>query len=373
MHLTVCLNASGYHAAGWRLSGPAELKSQFKSQSLNAASFRALVALAERAGFAAALFGLSFQGEQVRATGRVPCVAPDALPLVAALIAATRAIGLGATYRLDRAEPFNVARALATLDRHARGRTAGIVAREHLADTDRAAECIEVARKLWDSWEDEAFAVDKPRGLVADSSKVHRIDHAGAHFSVRGPLNVPRPTQGHPVLVMTDPGDREGRELAAVVADVILINCADTASARTACDEIRASAAAASRGPLSLRVLPNVFAVLGANDAEAEARRAELHDAIEPDLARALAESGRRETLGALSFVGTPERLADQLADWHAETACDGFNILPSTLPHDLRLIADRATPELRHAGAAGATLCGRLGLAHPRSRYAPA
>ena len=351
MHLTVCINGRGFHPGGWRAGTLAD--------DLDHARLRELTALAEWGGFAAAFFGVpSFE----RA---VPLAQPDALPLVASLIAHTTAIGLGAAYRLDRAEPFNIARSLATLDRLALGRTAWII---ELAPADRAnrareAECIEVARKLWDSWEDDAFVVDKVRGLVADPHKVHRIDHAGTYFSVRGPLNGPRPTQGYPVTVLIDPDDEDGRTLAAGVADLLLVAGSDAAVARDVRRLVRSLAAAAGRDPDELKVLMNVMPVLAPTEVGAW------------EVATGLGESTIASRL--LTFVGPPERLAEQLADLHGRGCCDGFNIIPARLPDDLRLLVERTLPALRQNGRMpphrdGGTLRDRLGLIHPRSRYAP-
>ena len=352
MHLTVCINGRGFHPGGWRTGSVAD--------DLDHARLCELTALAERGGFAAALFGLpSFDDA-------VPLAQPDALPLVASLIAHTSNIGLGVSYRLDRAEPFNIARSLATLDRLALGRTAWIIELAPAARANRAreAECIEVARKLWDSWEDEAFVVDKARGLVADPRKVHRIDHAGTYFSVRGPLNGPRPTQGYPVTVVIDPGDEEGRKLAAGVADFILVAGADIDAARDVRRSARSLAAAAARAPDAASVLTNVMPILARSDAGAREAAGTLGDAT---------VAGR-----PLTFVGTPEGLAEKLAELHARGCCDGFNIVPARLPDDLQLLVDATLPALRQRGhlpplRAGGTLRDRLGLAHPRSRYAHA
>lgn len=358
MHLTVSINGRGFHPGSWRLPAPEE--------DLGAARLRELTAMAESSGFAAALFGNpSFADD-------VALAQPDAVALVASLIAHTTAIGLGASYRLDGAEPYNIARSLATLDRLALGRTAWIIALAppERADRGREAECVEVARKLWDSWEDDAFIVDKERGLVADPDKVHRIDHAGAHFSVRGPLNVPRPTQGHPVVVIADPGDAAGRGLAAAVADLLLVAPADADAARDLRRSVRALAADAGRAPDALQVLMNVCPILAPTEAEARSAAAALSRAAGSDPAAAEGRLG-------LAFVGTPEQLAERLAGLHARECCDGFNIVPARLPYDLRLFIEGTIPSLRRAGLApspaGATLRDRLGLVHPRSRYARA
>jgi alkanesulfonate monooxygenase SsuD/methylene tetrahydromethanopterin reductase-like flavin-dependent oxidoreductase (luciferase family) len=363
VHLTVCINGRGFDPGGWRSSSPAD--------DLDAARLREMTTLAETAGFAAALFGIPSFDDRMPAAGGVPPAQPDALPLVAALIAHTTGIGLGATYRLDRAEPYNIARSLATLDRLALGRTAWIIALApaERADRGRAAECIEVVRKLWDSWEDDAFIVDKARGLVADPGKVHRIDHAGPHFSVRGPLNVPRPTQGHPVVVMTDPGDVAGRSLCAGVADLLLVAAADGDCARRIRQSVRSLAADAGRDPDGLKVLMNVMPILAATDADAQARTGAAAPGALP-----ASDSEPVEGPFGMRFVGTPGRLAEELAELHAGECCDGFNIVPARLPHDLQAFVDGTIPALRRRGLAarpaGKTLRDRLGLIHPRSRY---
>jgi alkanesulfonate monooxygenase SsuD/methylene tetrahydromethanopterin reductase-like flavin-dependent oxidoreductase (luciferase family) len=352
VRLTVCINGRGFHPGGWQPVARAD--------DLDHARLRELTALADRGGFDAALFGIpSFDDA-------VPLAQPDALPLVASLIAHTRAIGLGAAYRLERAEPFNIARSLATLDRLALGRTAWVIELAPAARANRAreAECIEVARKLWDSWEDAAFVVDKARGLVADPHKVHRVDHAGTYFSVRGPLNGPRPTQGYPVTVMIDPGDEDGRKLAARVADLLLVAGVDADAARDVRQSVRSVASAAGRGAGTPQVLMNVMPVLATTEAEAR------------QVAAALGEAGVAGR--PLAFVGMPERLAAELADLHGRGCCDGFNIIPARMPDDLRLLVDSTLPALRQSGRLlprreDGTLRDRLGLVHPRSRYEPA
>ncbi len=63
--------------------------------------------------------------------------------------------------------------------------------------TSAAAEHVTVVKKLWDSFEDDAFLRDKESGQFFDPAKVHYTDHAGEHFKVKGPLNVSRSPQGH--------------------------------------------------------------------------------------------------------------------------------------------------------------------------------
>ena len=133
-------------------------------------------------------------------------------------LARTQRIGVVAGWTVDFSEPFHVARVLATLDHLSYGRSGWLVqmfgtdaltprigrslGTETLSDyCERAHEFIDAVQKLWDSWEDEAFAVDKPSGMFVDPDRVHLVDHHGRYFTIRGPLNVPRPPQGHPVLM----------------------------------------------------------------------------------------------------------------------------------------------------------------------------
>lgn len=90
----------------------------------------------------------------------------------------------------------------------------------HAERYDRAAEFLEVAYKLWDSWEDDATLADKETGVWGDSDKVHPIDHVGRHFQVRGPLNLPRSPQAHPLIVQAGSSE-DGKGLAARYAEAV--------------------------------------------------------------------------------------------------------------------------------------------------------
>jgi alkanesulfonate monooxygenase SsuD/methylene tetrahydromethanopterin reductase-like flavin-dependent oxidoreductase (luciferase family) len=74
-----------------------------------------------------------------------------------------------------------------------------------------AAEFVEVALRLWSSWEADAVVMDAERGF-ADHRKFHPIDFKGRFFASRGPLNTARPAHGKPVLVQagSSPQGRRG-------------------------------------------------------------------------------------------------------------------------------------------------------------------
>lgn len=125
-------------------------------------------------------------------------VGRDALSVAAWLTATTRDAGLVAEVPASWA-PFHVARALASFDLLSGGRCGWSPIRGDIGP-EQAAEHLDVVRALFDSWDDDALVLDKATSTFADRAKVRRIRHAGAFYAVDGPLNAPRPPQGHPVL-----------------------------------------------------------------------------------------------------------------------------------------------------------------------------
>lgn len=341
MNLTLSLTSTGSHPAAWRLSPLPPLT--------DVRALRQMAATAERAGIDAILLGVP----DASASG-LPQF--DPLPLLGALIAATGTIGLCASWSIDFSEPYHVARVFATLDHLAHGRTGWmpllsttgrlrpLIGKAGSPDDPheyclRAAEFVDVTRKLWDSWQDAAWVMDKPSGMFVDPAKVTPIHHNGPYFKVRGPLNLPRPPQGHPVVVMRDPADLTLRRFVANTADVVLVD--DAASSQ----ELKAMAGR------DLRVLCNLLVILGDTEAAAQARAAEL-DALCPlDLPR---------------FVGTPARLAAMLRQ--SLGPCDGFNLMPAVLPIDLDLLSGAVPAPTR-----ATTLRDRFRLARPASQYGDA
>ena len=362
MHLFTSLTAHGWHPAAWRVVE--------RPGFAGAKPFLEAAAMAERGGLDAVLLGLPAATRVTRETGRVDGLRLDPLPLLGLLIGATERIGLCGHWPVDIAEPFHVARVFATLDHLSGGRTGWIAGLAGRAETEgrfqradlpydgpdamaRQIELIDVARQLWDSWEDRGFVVDQATGTFANPAHVHPIDHASRFFTVRGPLNVPRPVQGQPVILQRDVPARERADLAAST-EIVLGGPATLADARRARVEWQALAP-------RVRYVVRLEAILGDTEDIATRRAAELE---------ALADDRRAR------FVGTPERLAAHLADWHAAGACDGFDVLPAVMPVDLDLLVQAVVPllrarGLRPAGYAGRTLREHLQLVRPLSRFA--
>ncbi len=356
LHLTLSLAGNGYHPASWRVSTLPHVPS--------AAVFQSLARSAEHAHFDAILLGLPVVGS-LEQTNTMQF---DPLPLLGSLIAATDRIGLAAGWTVDFTEPFHVARVFATLDHLSYGRTAwfaGMFETEPLLPligkareaTDLAAYCaragefVDVVKELWDSWEDEGFALDKANGMFADPDRVHPTNHAGGFFNVRGPLNVPRPPQGNPVLILQDPANRLARPFVTGVADVILIN----APSSSLCQELRTFAA-----ERDIRILANMLCILDETESLAH-QRATMLDAFLP------------QPSDCSRFVGTPTRFVDLLADCVERKSCDGFNLLPAVLPDDADQIvqAIASHSDVFRSAYTGTSLRGHLGLARPPSRYA--
>jgi alkanesulfonate monooxygenase SsuD/methylene tetrahydromethanopterin reductase-like flavin-dependent oxidoreductase (luciferase family) len=230
---------------------------------------------------------------------------------------------------------------------------------------DEAADSVEVARRLWDSWEDNAEIRDRATGRFIDRDKLHYIDFEGEFFSVRGPAITPRPPQGQP-LVTALAHQTVPYELAARSADVVFITPHDPAGVASILAEVRAAEARVGRTGRPLLVYADLLVFLDDDPARAEAAKRHLDDL-----------DGAPLRSDAEILTTSPAELADLLVDWRA-AGLDGFRLRPGRLPVDLDAIVDGVVPLLRDRGArpagdAQATLRGRLGLDRPPSRYAAA
>ncbi|MEU6147461.1 NtaA/DmoA family FMN-dependent monooxygenase [Streptomyces sp. NPDC047081] len=354
---------------------------------------------------------------------------PESLTVLNALAGVTERLGLAATVNATFNEPFELARRLATLDHLSGGRAAWNVVTSSDAFTGenfrrggfldradrytRAAEFVAVARKLWDSWTPEG--VSRP------------VAHRGQHFDIAGEFTVPRPPQGHPVVIQAGDSD-EGREFAAATADVIFTRQSSLETGRAFYADVKRRLAKYGRTPDDLKIMPGVSVVLGDNAAEARERAAEIRrqqvspqnailaleqiwgvdlSSYDPDgplpeidpvdgsgitqgrtrrgdtvaiaekwralskekglsIRQTVIEAGARQ-----SFVGTPEAVAAELAEFVRREACDGFILVPHLTPAGLDEFVDRVVPLLQERGAfrteyRGATLRSHLGLSEP-------
>ncbi len=384
LHLAVALDGAGWHPAAWREpdARPAEL--------LSASYWTDLVIEAERGGLDFVTFedGLSLQSaDPQRRDGRTDQVRGrlDAVLIAARVAPLTRHIGLVPTVVVTHTEPFHLSKAIATLDWVSSGRAgvrvrvsarpdeaAHFGRRELPAGPDaradlfaEAADYVEVLRRLWDSWEDDAEIRDVATGRFIDRDKLHYIDFSGRWFSVRGPSITPRSPQGQPVVAALAHATVPYR-LVAGSADVGFVTPHDRAQARDIVAEIRRLQGSAGRTAQPVHVFGDLLVWLDRERGRAAERKARLDEL-----------AGAEYHSDALSFAGTPAELADLLQDWQ-QAGLTGFRLRPATIPHDLAQITRALVPELRHRSSfpekyAVSTLRGLLGLVRPVSRYASA
>jgi alkanesulfonate monooxygenase SsuD/methylene tetrahydromethanopterin reductase-like flavin-dependent oxidoreductase (luciferase family) len=330
--LGVELDGEGYHpAAGHRGYGP----------SVDARALLRRVRAAENAGFTLATFDDSILPPATSGAGRI-----DAVNRAAFVAATTSTIGLVPAVETTYAEPFHVSSQLASLDYASRGRAgwiatritdaaAGITWGRTVPDVDREQrDAIEVVRRLWDSWEDDAAIRDYSTGRFLDRDKLHYIDFAGKSYSVKGPAIVPRPPQGQPVVF--------GNEADRDQVDVVL----------TGSSEVRGAAALTF---VEIDVALDT-AVVAASD-----RLAELN-------ARIPAPTGTR-----LHYAGSPTGFVELLTELARHA--DGVRLFPAVVDEDLPVLARQVLPALFAAGLAhrpvpGSTLRANLGLPRPANRY---
>lgn len=210
----------------------------------------------------------------------------DPLSAVLFLAGLTQRIGLIATVNTTYADTYATARATASLDvltggragvnlvTGAEPRAAGNHGRDAHADNesryDRAEEFVQVLRRLWETWDDDAWRADKDGGVLLDAAGLRDADFRGAQLSVSGGLNVARPPQTHPPIVHAGTSPRS-RALAATEADLALIAAPDAAAAAAVRAGLRAEAAAAGRDPDHLKVIVPVLPVVADDRATARA------------------------------------------------------------------------------------------------------
>ncbi|WP_214103061.1 LLM class flavin-dependent oxidoreductase [Acrocarpospora catenulata] len=380
LHLAVALDGAGWHPAAWRAEGaqPDRLFTAGYWAELVLEAERGLldwVTFEDSLGLQSARFdGPDERLDQVR--GRL-----DAVLLAASLAPLTSRIGLIPTTSVTHTEPFHVAIGIASLDYASRGRAgwrprvsarpdeAAHFGRREFPPIDlaspqvaelfaEASDAVEVVRRLWDSWEDDAEIRDAATGRFIDRDRLHYIDFEGRFFKVKGPSITPRPPQGQP-LVTSLGHNTAPYEFAARGADVLYITPQDRDDARRITEEVRAAEATVGRTGPSLKVFADLVVFLGGHKARLD------------DLDGGALESD------AHIFEGTPAELADLLLDWRP-AGLDGYRLRPGVLPHDLAAITQGLVPELQARGAfrkayETADLRGRLGLARPGSRYARA
>ena len=360
--------------------------------------------------FFADLFGLydlhgGSYDAYVRRGGQISFLDPTVvLPVMAAV---TRNLGLGATLSTSFHTAYHLARWLGSLDAMSGGRVAwnvvtsatelearnaGLQALPPREERyDRADEMLEACFALWNSWDADAFVLDKQAGVLADPAKVHYANYQGRWVSTRGPLSIPRSAQGRPVIMQAGGSDR-GREFAARWAEVIFTAQHGRDDMRAFYKDMHVRLDAAGRAPESCAILPAVSVVLGETESIARERADYLNSLIDPELNRASASSNLgadmtkvtdeaslarlqgtqgmkgsetvlRQAMKAEGLtlqqaaakrgegsmiVGTAVSVADRLQEIFEDEACDGFVLSPTMFPGMFEQFCRSVVPELQ-------------------------
>ncbi|GED97152.1 LLM class flavin-dependent oxidoreductase [Gordonia crocea] len=434
MALNAFIFPPGHHEAAWRYD-----KSQ-PERIYDADYYQQIALAAEAAKFDAVFFAdsPSLNGAvEFNAAGRL-----DPLLTLMAIASVTERIGLIATASTTYSQPYNLARAFASLDHLSHGRAGWNIVTtdsaaagpnfgvDHPDPTDRyerAREFVDIVTALWDSWEEEAVLLDKAAGRYADPDKIHRVDIRGRLLASSGPLNVPRTPQGQPVLVQAG-ASNEGRDFAAAHAEVIFTAQRTLADARRFYSAVKAQAAQRDRDPDQVLILPGISPFIGSTQREADELEQRFNELTVPaygirqiasitgedvsglDLdapvpASLFADAGdvtdnrrsRRQVVAGIVerdkptlrtllhrlagarghrvIAGTPERVADELAEWFLRGGADGFNVMPPYFPGGLTDFTEQVVPILVDRGLfrrdyTGTTLREHLGLRVPENRF---
>jgi len=228
--------------------------------------------------------------------------------------------------------------------------------------------------------------------------------------------------QGWPVIVQAGASEA-GRQIAAETAEMVFGASATIEDARRFYADVKGRMTRIGRDPDRLKILPGCFVVVGDTVAEAREKRARLDGLVHYDSAIASlsvalgvdasrfdpdgplpevpetnqSKSGRERAIAlarregltvrqlaqrlggyaGLAMVGTPATIADEMEEWLATEACDGFNVMFPYLPSGLDEFVGRVVPELQRRGLfrrdyEGRTLREHLGLPRPANRFFP-
>ncbi|GLX68890.1 NtaA/DmoA family FMN-dependent monooxygenase [Paenibacillus glycanilyticus] len=300
----------------------------------------------------------------------------EGVTILSALSMATSHIGLAATIATSYADPFTVARQMASLDKISNGRAAwnaitsnpgGLAnySRRHLSKDDLYPlnkEFIEIVEGLWDSYEDDAFIRDKKSGIFLNSRKMHSLNYRGEYFSVDGPLNISRSSQGRPVIFQAGTSEMF-MKIASKHAEGILVNGDDYNYARQFSEEFRKRVILAGRDPEDLLIMPTQHVIVGRTETEAEEKFQELISLSPPGY-----------HIRKPQFFGSAETVADMIEHWYQTGAMD-LLLLRQEHPSGIDDFIDLVVPVLQEKGIfrreyESQTLRGNLGLPYPQNRY---
>lgn len=285
LHINVNFGGPGVHPESWRAPEGRPLA------SIDIAHYQEVARLAER-GLLDAIFLADMLAPNVDVRS-APKWALDPIVTAAAMAVATERVGFIVTASSTFNHPYNLARAILSLDHISHGR-AGlniVTTFDHRAARNfglkeipthddryaRALDFAEVVLKLWDSWEEEALVGDVENGVWGDEERIHAIDHEGPYYSVAGPSQVPRSPQGRPLLLQAG-SSPQGRVFGARYAEGIYTVQQVLGDAQAYYADIKSRAEALGRSSEDIVILPGILPIVGGTEAEARARKKSFDD-----------------------------------------------------------------------------------------------
>ncbi|MGW9113090.1 NtaA/DmoA family FMN-dependent monooxygenase [Microbacterium sp. NPDC055683] len=332
----------------------------------------------------------------------------DPAVLIPILAHATTDLSFVLTENILQEPPYTFARKMSTLDHLSGGRIAWNIVTSFLPGAGRnlghdglpsheerygrAEDYVTAVFKLWEaSWEDDAVVADRVRGVYADPSKVHTIDHVGPYYNVPGP-HLTEPSPQRTPFLFNAAASGTGIGFAGANAEV-LFTSGGREQAPASVRQLRAAAVAQGRAAGDVKILGGLGVVVGSTEEEARRLDAELRETQtlesilvkfsgfwQEDLDRyparatvaellASTDPGPllRQVLGAApdpdadfaSFarwaanrhaVGTPEQIADEIDAWQ-DAGVDGLNLQYLVSPGSFADFVDHVRPVLVDRG----------------------
>lgn len=431
MNIAVLVSGGGNHQGAWRRAGS-------NIETANTPGFYVDFAKAAEAAKIDAIFFADIPSLAPKALSSGPVLnAFEPLVLTSYLAAFTSRIGLVSSVSTSFSEPYTIARQFASLDRASGGRAGWNIVTSAtgeknygtapLPDQDvryaQAGEFVEIAKRLWNSWDQTTLTIDRATGKFADSADILPTDFHGKFFDVSGPLNIQRPPQGWPVLFQAG-ASPIGRDFAAQTAEGIFTAQQTLEDSLDFAGDMRSRVAKAGRDPRRVKILLGITPIIGTTESEAKALESELGDFIDvqaslrklnsympgvdlsaldldkpiprdilPEFSTVQGRQSRYKIFADLTLndgwtlrelvkltgrsdghwtvTGSPEQIADQMADRFLADACDGYVVMPAFHPEGSGLFFSHVVPILQQRGLfraeySGSTLRSHLGLDIP-------
>ena len=334
----------------------------------------------------------------------------DPSVILSALAYNTEHLGLAFTSNILQEHPFNFARKISTLDHASKGRVAWNIVTNPLVNAahnfgqeltphderyEWASEYVTVTYKLWEgSWDDGALVQDRQAGIHGDFDKIHRIHHVGKRYSVEGPHLVAPSPQRTPLLFQAGSSEA-GMKFAAANAEAQFLVAPRPEVAASVIQTTRGLLQQYGRRSEDIKFFQGLSFVVGSTEEETARKSQALDEAIDAeamiahlggamgielgayDLDQPLSDIqtegvrsildwvqasvvGRQATVRDIGILnsrssrvtGTPEQIAQQLAQWQA-AGIDGINVINATIPGSYTEFIEQVMPELRKRGLA--------------------